>query len=256
MSSGSSGGGTLSSTGSSSSAPIIRRSWLTISCRLLRSNITSLAAPSKTLSKTSLLSLMPVRIRSSILHLLIRLMTLTHCDCWPIRLTRPIRWLSLAGFQGSSKLMTLSAACRLRPVPPASVDRKTLQSGLFVNSSIRACRFFTGTLPESSTKEIPARDRWLPIRKVMVVHSLKITTLRWFWITSSSRIDSSSCSLGEILVSRSIRWVESQTWRILSSSIWMRCTSMGVRNFLLSRGSRDRAKPAWISACSWCRSTK
>ena len=135
--------------------------------------------------------------------------------------------------------MTLSAACRFNPVPPASEERKTLQSGLSVNSSMSACRFLTGTLPVNSTKGIAAEERCLPMSRVIVVHSLKITTLRPFRRTSSSRISASSSSFGDILVSRSIRYVVLHTWRIFRSSICMRLKSIGVRNFLFINGNSD-----------------
>jgi hypothetical protein len=90
-------------------------------------------------------------------------------------------------------------------VPPASVDRNTRQVGLLVNSSISRCRLATGILPESSTKGIPASDNCLPIKKVMAVHSLKITTLRLLPVSNSSRMPASSVSLGEMLLWRSMR---------------------------------------------------
>ena len=46
--------------------------------------------------------------------------------CWPSRCTRPIRCSRTAGFQGRSRLIIVEAFWRLRPVPPASVERKTL----------------------------------------------------------------------------------------------------------------------------------
>lgn len=43
--------------------------------------------------------------------------------------TRPMRCSSTAGFHGRSTLMTTLACCRLRPTPPASVERKIRHSG-------------------------------------------------------------------------------------------------------------------------------
>jgi len=52
-----------------------------------------------------------------------------------------MRCSSRAGFHGGSKFTTTEAACRLRPTPPASVERKTLQAGSLRNFSIKAPRW-------------------------------------------------------------------------------------------------------------------
>src|ERR1022692_4029980 len=51
----------------------------------------------------------------------------TSCS-WPMRWTRPTRCSSRMGFHGRSKLITVSANCRLRPSPPAPVESSTSAS--------------------------------------------------------------------------------------------------------------------------------
>ena len=44
--------------------------------------------------------------------------------CCPMRWLRAIAWMSFCGFQSESKMMTVSAAVRLMPTPPARVERR------------------------------------------------------------------------------------------------------------------------------------
>ena len=73
-----------------------------------------------------------------------------------MRWTRPILCSSRAGFHGGSKLITAEADWRLRPTPPASVERKTMQSGSSRNRAIRSPRFGVGTPPCRETYSIPS----------------------------------------------------------------------------------------------------
>ena len=71
---------------------------------------------------------------------------------WCLRQARAMRCSSLAGFHGRSQLMTTLAVCRLRPVAPLSVLRKTRQLGSLLKTLISARRRFWGTLPVCQAK--------------------------------------------------------------------------------------------------------
>ena len=125
----------------------------------------------------------------------------------PSRSIRPMRWFFFAGFQGNSKLISVSATWRLSPEPPASVDRKTLQCSLVSNLRISSPRNFTDIFPFSSAKPMLFSRRRRPINLCTFTHSEKMITFRFEFFRSScsSKMFSSSAILGDSLVSSSIR---------------------------------------------------
>ena len=131
-----------------------------------------------------------------------------------MRCTLPMRCSNRAGFQGGSKLMTADADWRLRPTPPASVDRKTMQLGSSRKRSISAPRLGEGTPPCRETKSIPSLASSSPARRVIRSYSLKTTTFRPSSTASSRMISLNSSSLGEWFVSLSNRNVELQSIRM------------------------------------------
>ncbi len=160
----------------------------------------SVRSPSlRTASNNDSFKTMPSAMRASMLLSATKLMAVMDELCCPMRFTRPMRWFFFAGFQGKSKLITVSANCRFNPEPPASVDRKTRLSGFCANSSMSLPRFATGTSPLNMTWWMP----WWPNRLLMicsmVFHSEKISTFFFFPMMSSfsSKISCSSSNLGE-----------------------------------------------------------
>lgn len=90
------------------------------------------------------------KIPSSTLVAVISLKTRTSCIC-PIRWARSFAYSSIWGFQSESKMMTVSDTWRLRPMPPAFVDRTNTFSGES-GSWNRSSRFFL-----SSALVLPSR---------------------------------------------------------------------------------------------------
>jgi len=85
-------------------------------------------------------------IRCSIVSSAIKLITFT-LFFWCFLHALAIRCSNFAGFHGKSMLITTLAACRFKPTPPESVERKTLYSGLFLKLFISSLLFSCGTEP-------------------------------------------------------------------------------------------------------------
>mmetsp|Transcript_35919 Transcript_35919/g.116900 ORF Transcript_35919/g.116900 Transcript_35919/m.116900 type:complete len:361 (-) Transcript_35919:517-1599(-) len=79
---------------------------------------------------------------------------------WPSRKTRPAACLSVAGFQSGSKRTSRLAEVRLKPVPPALVERRNAVSRECgaLNRLTSSCRFSFGTLPSMRTEPRPSLD--------------------------------------------------------------------------------------------------
>ncbi len=141
----------------------------------------------------------PDAIFSSIEFLVIKLMTVKLLLSCPSRSILPSLWFFLAGFQGNSKLTTVSATCRLRPEPPASVERKTLQSELSSNFWMSFPRCFTGICPLNWANPTLFSCNIFPIRLFMRTHSEKIIIFLPLVLMSnfSNRISFNSSNFGE-----------------------------------------------------------
>eukprot|EP00964_Phaeocystis_antarctica_P062400 scaffold37385_cov44-Phaeocystis_antarctica.AAC.4 len=101
------------------------------------------APPSRTLCCRSLLAAILSTCSSTVLALA-SLITRTGRSC-PMRCARSMACLSAAGLKSTSWMMTVSAAVRLMPSPPARVvSRKTPMVASALKASIRRCRSGAG----------------------------------------------------------------------------------------------------------------
>ena len=77
----------------------------------------------------------------------------TYVSYLPIRWHLAMAWMSFWGFQSESKIMTVSAAVRLIPTPPALVDnRNTKLSDSRLNRSMDFWRSFPAMRPSSRSQ--------------------------------------------------------------------------------------------------------
>ena len=143
------------------------------------------------LASWSSFSAVTARIFSSIGEIVMRRSTRTS-TVWPMRCARAIACRSICGFQSESKMMTVSADCRLSPCPPARVERRKTK---YEKSLLKVWR----SAPRSSPLVCPSRRmclkphwlRWSCIIKGMreaikVMRGSSREWLRWSCIRSMS----------------------------------------------------------------------
>ncbi len=174
---------------------------------MLKSTKFVLALSPRTPSKRLCFTSKPEAICCSIELRVMKLKMVSLLLFWPSLSMRPMRWFFFAGFHGSSKLIRVSATCRFKPDPPASVDRNILYCGLDSNLRIRSPLAETGIFPFSSTKPMLFSRSSFPISLCTFIHSEKIIIFVALFGTSNSsnKICLSSSSLGDSLVWSSIK---------------------------------------------------
>mmetsp|Transcript_59220 Transcript_59220/g.86684 ORF Transcript_59220/g.86684 Transcript_59220/m.86684 type:complete len:206 (-) Transcript_59220:239-856(-) len=113
---------------------------------------------------------------------------------WPMRWQRACACTSFCGFQSESKMITVSAAVRLMPTPPARVlSRKTNESGSRLNLSIDSCRALPVMRPSSRSQGYPRYSQ----------NSSNRSSTRTIWLKKST-LWPSRRSLGSSLSTRTI----------------------------------------------------
>ena len=162
-----------------------------------------------------------------------------------MRWTRAMRCSSTAGFHGTSRLMTVSAACRFSPVPPASVLRNTRHVRVVAEALQQRprgpCRARRRAARRSRRRAASSTSAAL---RSITSHWLNTTTLcaalrRQFAAPAprtrpASARRSSACRTGTCCRTASAGWRGSARMRLRSSSVrYFFCSSRAERRLLL-----------------------